>query len=751
MILFFEDWAKYPEAVVHYETCNEHFRRIVALYREMGVRNHAFPLALHDPNLRNVDPHDPNISAVNIARVTQECKVNPWYFMRECLRIPPLSGVEPVQFEAHRGNVAQWWLFFNHITSMLIQIRQTGKSCSSDSLTVYLLCIRCTNTQINLLTKDDTLRKNNIDRIKKIEELLPYYLQFRTRLDVNNTEMLTVKAFDNKFLTHVPQKSEKMALNTGRGLTSPIFLVDEPPFQPNIGISLPAALTAGLRARQDAKKAGEPYGTIMTTTAGKKDDPDGKYIYKMLTDSAEWSEHMMDANNREHLVELITKNSRAKVARVNLTFNHRQLGKNDQWLKEAIEGAENISPDDADRDFFNVWTSGSLTSPLSVQALERIKRSLIEPSCTTIDKKEGYITKWYIPEHQIHNVMGSSKFIMATDTSDGGGGDDISIFIMDVATGKTIAAGNYNYTSLLSFGEWIADWLIKYENIIWIPERKSSGPAIIDIVIRHLTVKGIDPFKRIFNRVVNDAEEYPDRFDEIDQPVSRRDPRLLTEFKKHFGFSTSATGITSRTDLYSTTLRAAARNVGDRVYDNVTVHQIMSLIDKNGRVDHPKGEHDDMVIAWLLCYWFLSNGRNLRYYGIDSRSVLCDITTKEIENDIDRYVRQEQLALRQEINDIYDKLKSEKDDYVFNSMEFRLRFLSSKLLLQENETFSIDEMINNLKETKKRSKLINTANKSNQSGFNGYTYNSSVDNQTMGYMSDKPMAFSRSMGRFGRY
>ena len=552
--------------------------------------------------------------------------------------------------------------------------------------------------------------------------------------------MLTVKAFNNKFLTHVPQKSEKMALNTGRGLTSPIFFTDEPPFQSNIGISLPAALTAGLRARQDAKKAGEPYGTVMTTTAGKKDDPDGKFVYKMLVDSAEWSEHLLDARDLPNLIEIITNNSRGKVARVNCTFNHRQLGKTDQWLKEAIQGAENISPDDADRDFFNVWTSGSLTSPLSVQTLEKIKRSMREPTCTTIDKKEGYITKWYIPEHQINNVLGSGKFILATDTSDAGGGDDISVFLMDTFSGKTIAAGNYNVTNLISFGEWVADWLIKYPNIIWIPERKSSAPAIIDLVIRYLVSRNIDPFRRIFNRVVNDADEYPDRFQEINVQMSRRDPRIYMELKKHFGFSTSGGGITSRTELYSTTLRAAARNVGDRVYDNITVHQIMSLIDKNGRVDHPKGEHDDMVIAWLLAYWFLSNARNLSYYGIESRNVLCDISTKEVENDLDRYNKQEQLNLRQEINDIYDKLKSEKDDYIFNNLEFRLRFLSSKLILQENEIFSIDEMVNNLKETKKRNKLITTANRGSSTSnmYNGYGYKNNIYNQNDSYIGNIP-------------
>ena len=253
-IIFLEDWQRFPEAIVDLQTRNESFLELAAKYREMGVKNHAFLLALHDRRLQGIDPHDPNLTIEEISMVLLEAKINPWYFLRECLKVPPTSGNVGVTFGAHRGNIALWWLFMCHITMILIQIRQTGKSVAADSLSTWLMNIRCNNTLINLLTKDDKLRQENIKRIKRMEEYLPYYMQQRTKHDIANTEMLAISANGNSFRAHVPQKSEKDALKVGRGMTSPIFFIDEAPFQPNIGISMAAALTGGLAARDEARR-----------------------------------------------------------------------------------------------------------------------------------------------------------------------------------------------------------------------------------------------------------------------------------------------------------------------------------------------------------------------------------------------------------------------------------------------------------------------------------------------------------------
>ena len=128
MILHLSDWQSYPTAKIHLTTKNKSFVRQASVYRAMGIKNHAFLLALVNPELEFVDPHDPAITIENMLLVGAECKVNPWYFFREVARAPAIGDPEPKMVEANRGNIALWWLFFCHVMVILIQIRQTGKS-----------------------------------------------------------------------------------------------------------------------------------------------------------------------------------------------------------------------------------------------------------------------------------------------------------------------------------------------------------------------------------------------------------------------------------------------------------------------------------------------------------------------------------------------------------------------------------------------------------------------------------------------
>ena len=143
-ILFEQDWLKYPNAIADTNTSNKSFIRICQLIREIGVKNCMFPLALLDRSLVGVNPHDPNISIENQLKVAYECKINTWYFMREVARVPPIAGGDAIPLEANRGNVALYWYFMNHVMTILIQIRQTGKSLSTDLLSTLLLNIQCT-------------------------------------------------------------------------------------------------------------------------------------------------------------------------------------------------------------------------------------------------------------------------------------------------------------------------------------------------------------------------------------------------------------------------------------------------------------------------------------------------------------------------------------------------------------------------------------------------------------------------------
>ena len=736
MVLYLEDWLRYPSAKPNYDTKNESYLKLAGTYYAMGVKNYAFMLALHDQSLKDVDPFSPFLTELEMVKIAIECKINPWYYFREIAKVPARSGSDAVPLLANRGNIALYWCFFNHVMTYLVQIRQTGKSISTDVLDSYLLNIRCRGTTINLLTKDDALRSENIQRLKDIIDEMPFYLKQRSKKDLDNTELINISSLGNWYKAHLPQKAKKFALNTGRGMSSPIFRVDEGPFQANIEISLPAALAAGVAMRNKARANNEPYGTTLTTTAGKKDDPDGRYFYQQICAAAEWTEKFFDAKDATELEVMIRAVSRGlkekmrvgdEVIRgefaVNITMNHRQLGYDDAWLLTALEETKSVG-DAADRDFFNRWTSGSLSSPLSIQQMEIIRGSQKEPLYVE-DCKIGSFRvpcRWYIPKDSIEMYMAKNSSILSADTSDGAGGDDISLSLTDVKTGMLIASFNVNQVNLLAFSEWVCErWIIQCPNVTLIPERRSSAIALIDHLLLILPDRGIDPFKRIFNRIVNDPDENKTAYEEIKLPLSRRPHDIYVRYKKAFGWATSGGGMTSRSDLYSTTLISAARNCGHMVNDKTTIDQILSLETRNGRVDHAPGEHDDAVIGWLLGHWMLTKAKNLLHYGIQVTDILSRNRGGSENGGVITKEQREQIFYRDKIKDLLGKLEQEQSEIISMKIENELRFYNSKLIIEENEVLSLDELISKTKETKKQNIISKNRNHYGTGIYDRYT------------------------------
>lgn len=706
-ILYLKDWQLYPTATVDIDTPNRSWVRLAALYKGMGIRNHAFLLALINPALKGINPHSPYLTLEQQTMVAAECKINPWYYFREVARAPAMGGSDSVPMEANRGNIALYWLFFNHVMTFLIQIRQTGKSFSTDSLMTYLMHMGCRDTQINLLTKDDSLRRANVQRLKDIADELPRYLDQRTKDDANNTEEITINRRKNVYKTHVPQSSPKRALNMGRGLTSGIFHIDEPPFQPNIAIALPAALAATGKAVDRAREAGAHFGTILTTTAGKKDDKDGAFIYKMLCESAVWSEKFFDAEDESHLYEIIRKASPKGMLRVNITLNHQQLGKTNEWLMQKLEESVQ-SGDDANRDYFNMWTSGSQSSPLPTHILEEIRNSVRGSDYTDISKIGSYTLRWYIPADQIEQRMSERSYVVGSDTSNAQGRDDITLYFLDTESLETVACANVNETNLIHFCKWLASLMLRYPKITLNIENRSTGQMIIDYLLIELVAAGENPLKRIFNSIVNDRAENPGMFEDATRAVQRRSVEQLDRFKSTFGFKTSGgVGVNARSTLYSTVLQLAAKRAADRIYDKTLADQITGLIIKNGRVDHPQGEHDDLCIGWLLAHWMVTMAKNLSYYGIDPTKVgsLLGGGDEQGADPLEIAMRREQRELRSRIAELTDRISQCRDQFINSRYEQEIRVLSNRIVLEENEIYNVDEMIRLAKEKRKTDRV----------------------------------------------
>lgn len=708
MILFQEDYRHYPTAIIDYDTPNRSFVELAKLYRDKGIKNNVFHLVLINPALKGVDPHSKHLTEEQKQAIALEIKINPWYFLREVLKAPARSGTHPPPIRANRSNISLWWCFLNHCQFFLIQPRQTGKSLNTDGIMVWLICFRCVNTEINLLTKDDGLRRTNIQRIKDLIEDLPEYLQLRTRLDANNGEEITVKALGNTYKTHVPQASPKRAINLGRGLSTAIFHSDEGPFCPNIKISIPAAFAAMGAAIEEAKANNAPYGTIFTTTAGKRDDKDGKYIFDLLQDAAVWDERYFDCKDAEDFERQVRNDSKADrkrhrngVFRINATFSHRQLGYDDEWLAARIEEAL-AEGDDVNRDFMNVWTAGSEKSPFSPEVAEAISMSKTEPFCRSFSDIEGYVTNWYLEEEEVEHYLHNRPILLGCDASENIGKDETTLHFLDVSSLKTIGTAALNNTNVYLVAEHILQLLVKYPNITLVPEAKNMGVAIINYLVLKLPLFGIDPFRRIFNRVVQEKDD-SEANQEAYEWISRHgtDANTINHYRSKFGYTTSSSGQYSRESLYGNTFKIALNRAKDWIYDETLADQLLTLTIRNGRIDHEVGGHDDMVVAWLLNFWLLVNGKHLSHYGIHHTSIMAEANAPKAMTVEQYHELLEQNEIRKRMIELYDELIHEEDEFVSMKIEQQLRLLNQRIILRDHETYSLDTLINQVKDRKR--------------------------------------------------
>ena len=668
MVLFMSDWGR-EGALPDYTTKNTSFIVLASYYKSMGIRNHAFMLALVDKSLKGVDPHDPNLSLEVLGKIAKEQTINPWYWFREVARVPSIGGGNPGYLIANRGVIAALWCYFNHVTAYLVQPRQTGKSLAMELLIVYLCEVGCRKTKIGLLTRSERLRTSTLEKIKETDSCLPAALNFQRKDDARNTFRYTVNALGNRFTAYLPSGSEKTADALGRGFTMSNVFGDEIPFCSNAHITIPTLLPTAIAARNEAKKNGGFYGILFLTTAGNRRTKEGAYMYNKQASAARWSEVFFDTEDAEDLEKVTRANSRGTTLRgdgvfeISITMDHRQLGKTDDWLIDAAE-VTGSTGDQLRMDYFNEWVAGSSEHPLSpaLQAkINAVKRNVMY---SDVSKTAGYIIRWYVPQNEINKRMNKNT-IITVDSSDSSGGDDIALIISDTETGEVLGTGTFNYTSINKWSKWLFGLLMRFPKTVLCVEKKSSGMAVMDTVVDMLIEMKINPFKRLFNMVVNNYKSNPKLYLEMEGAVARGDiTNFYHKHKKHFGFNTSAFGITSRNALYGN-LKEAVTLTGHLIADSELKGQLLDLVEHNNRIDHTSDGSDDLVIAWLLAYWVMTQGSNLSYYGLDPLVILRRVPIEisvEVEEDptaLAHALRQEQLKdeiikLKRKFNEVKD-------------------------------------------------------------------------------------------------
>ena len=679
MILRPTDWKHYPDARPDFTTKNESFIELAEILRRVGVEKNWFlPLALHDQKLKGVNAHDPDLKPDMLLRVVKEFCTNPWYAFRECIQVP-IDGSDPIPFKINRGTFALYWSFFNNIDGALEFLRQHGKTVAISCLFVYLSRV-LENARSILITKDPKLRTETIEKMKAVRDHLPGGIWVHDKNDPDNQETFASVARGTKLITVIGQNNPASANSQGRGLTAGRLGGDEGPFTPYIHIILPAAFGSGVAARKANEKEGVPYGNFFVTTPGELDSPEGAYMYNLMTSGVKWDERFIDYPSREKLLKVIDTNSTAKIPRriFYIKFNHRQLGTTDDELFEMIRNATSTA-DQIARDYGGRWTSGRLSSPITESDAKALKDSKMKP----IHKElfgNNYILNWYVPKDEIEERMKKKK-VIGLDTSEGVGRDAFALVMVDPETLETVADSEINEINIINYCSWLADLLVRYPETILVVERKSTGSSVTDFIIDKLAHTVPNLHKRLFCNVVQNKDVNSPEYKTYTRgPVGSRVDEWWYMFRKELGFKTDGG---KRKLLYGDVFSTAIGSAKKVVRSEALVDQLLSLIVKHGRIDHINSGHDDMVVAWLMAFYFIFLGKNLKFYGINnSRAMLRMHTGNGISLEEEQKLLEEneiRLKKLDEIENLYELVTGQRDPVVRTRLESRLKKLLTEV------------------------------------------------------------------------
>lgn len=680
-ILYASDFKKYPRAIVDINSPNRSWVEFAGKLKQMGVKNWGFHLTLLDPTLQGVDPFDPNLDSTTILKIKFELENNWWYYLREFFKVPSTAGDVPMPLRANRGNIAMFWSVFNSFITYNQQIRQTGKSLNTRALVTGWHTAWMRGSQHLLFTKTD-LRPDEIKYYKSIKGSLPGYMYYNTAKDKDNQQDFTTLCNGNVTFSYTPSSDENLATNVGRGKTPNFITVDEVPFLAYCYISIPAMIAATSASFDEARALGAFHSILYTTTAGDLSSKGGKYVYENIKDRGYFfSEMLYDCMDRPDAVEMILANSNSRtVPYVTIAFNHRQLGYTDDWLREKIDSVPGTK-DQIKRDFLGIWTYGSQENPIPENILNIIRRH-----ANSDFHAERYNTYYVVRFQKDMEYVRQRKAVLGLDMSEAIGRDSITGVCVDVETAETLFAFQVRESNLIYFGNFLAKFMEQFPNITLMPENKSTFSTLRDQLLIELPMKGIDPGRRIYSDIVDNANgSESDKRTYRDYSQGYPTERKYAPYRRDFGFNTSKA---SRDELFRDVMMNVVRDIPRDIKDPVLIDELSSLVERKGRIDHAMtGEvtHDDHVISFALAHWLLRKGRNLEHYGIDPARVMCSVVTEKLQDPSEMKKKNEVDKILGVIAELEARL-----DTSTNAIE--IAYLEAKLKIAKGEVSDVDDI-----------------------------------------------------------
>lgn len=607
--------------MIHYTTQNRSFVTIHYILKQMGIKNNTFMLQLYDKDLIDVDPMREDLPIEMQVKIHYEISRNIWYFFREIVRIP--ANENKLNFEVNRGNLAIIWAFMLNLDFSVLLPRQSYKSYTIDACYCWLVYWGSKNFDAVFFGHMSEIPLQNLERVKFVRDNLPEYLKLNvSRRDKDNKTYLTYEpgSFSNKIRTMAPGYSEDRADKIGRGASTREQFYDEVAFIPYVDIQYSSAIYAYMTVAKVAERTNESHHIIMTTTAGSKLTPQGRWAYDLFYQSARFNENLFDLVthdrygnvnfDRDQILEYIATNSR-KIKMLHIEFMYYDLSKGDAYLEDMR--SKSTSEQKFRREVLNEWDDDVEDHPLGNETLAVVRESQKSPVSTIVVDRVFFVNVFKSVDWIRRN---SDRLAIGIDCSPNVGSDFSTFVASDIRNGETVATMRTNAYEILRFATALIVIIKQYfPKSVVIVERNHVGYAILSMLESRLPP----------NRIYHDVDGKPGVY--------------MTAHLRNDIF-------------YGSVFKSASEQFGKYIYDEYIINEIVDLvINDKGRVDHKKGKHDDMVFAWLYTRWFCSG-----FCKNKSQYFRATLFNSELDGMVD-----ESKSVSYEQESVFSMMKKEED------------------------------------------------------------------------------------------
>ena len=565
-------------------TSNKTFLQVAKDLKTLGHKNYYFMLEIYDYSLINVDPFQcdkdghTTLSKDQISRIMNECARNPWYFLREIVRIPDQGGTT-IPYKANRGNIAQAWCMYHGLDSWLCLPRQQGKTMSALAFQTWVYLFGTTNSKFIFVNKDGDNAKSNLKIVTELIGNLPEYMRCesilledgkRTKAKQNATE-LGNPVNNNSIFIKSKATSYDMALSIARGLTAPLLHFDEPEFTNHIKTIVANSVSTYSTAAENAKRNHAMYFRCFTCTPGDLDTKSGMEAQEILDKTAKWTERLYDMTDEE-IQEFIDSQGKDCNKILYIEYSYVQIGRTEKWLEEI--SAKIGDPLVVRREILLQRLHGSSLSPFNQEDIEYI----VEMEHKPID--EVWLLEYY--KFDIYKKLERNiPYLVGIDCSTGADGDNNAITVINPYTLEPDADFECSYIGETQYENLIKELVKIIPRSVIIIERNSIGDGIID----HLLHSPIS--SRLYFDKSKDL--MGDKFKDMESIESML--KKQAKSKLYYGVYTSGS---SRDTMMAILARRVSENKENFVSHNV-IRDLSRLIRKaSGRVEAGPGSNQKL-------------------------------------------------------------------------------------------------------------------------------------------------------------